>query len=99
MGNETTCQKCNIKEEEEENEITAKEKPYDFKRIVYKLLNIIKQKKANTQQEKLFYGQIDIYEKGIKPQIKNTSTLTRKGGEEGYLNGNVKVIIPCPENQ
>ena len=40
MGNETTCQKCNIKEEEEENEITAVEKPYDFKRIVYKLLNI-----------------------------------------------------------
>jgi hypothetical protein len=39
MGNETSCQKCNIKEEEE-NEITAVEKPYDFKRIVYKLLNI-----------------------------------------------------------
>jgi hypothetical protein len=42
MGNETTCQKCNIKEEEEENEITAKEKPYDFKRIVYKIFNFQK---------------------------------------------------------
>jgi hypothetical protein len=42
MGNETTCQKCTNIKDEEEKEITALEKPYDFKRIVYKLLNIIK---------------------------------------------------------
>lgn len=64
-----------------------------------KYLIFKKQHKVNNQEDALYYGQIDVYEKGIKPQIKNTSTLTRKGGDEGYLNGNVKVIIPCPENK
>ena len=48
-----------------------------------------------TNEDIMFYGKTNNYERDIKKKIDQSSSLVRKGVNE-YTNGNVQVIIPCP---
>ena len=45
---------------------------------------------------RIYYGKGDEYDKDVKNKIDRTSSLIRNGITE-YTNGNVEIIVPCPK--
>ncbi len=88
MGND-----CNCLNAREENEIVShykRNKPYDFKRIVKKINNIL-QPLPSSRSDQIYYEKYDHFD-NILPKIHQITSMIRQESE--YKNGNVNVFIP-----
>ena len=99
MGSECSC----VKHENEQEFINGSGSgPYSFKKfvcneiikIILYLLYIIQY--LPKDDNRIYYGKGDEYDKDVKNKIDRTSSLIRNGVTE-YTNGNVEVIVPCPK--
>ena len=66
---------------------------------IYTGSGIYKFKKSRlprNQDETIYYGKDNNYDKDVQKKIHRTMSLVRNG-EQGYRHGNVNVYIPCSD--